>query len=83
MTSSDVWASEQEVRYDDTAGMFRPEVVGPTVDAVVELAGGGAALQFAIGTGRIGVPLRAKGVPLAGLDCPSRWVERLRMKASR
>jgi hypothetical protein len=36
--------------------LFAPEVVGPTVDLLAELAGDGAALEFAIGTGRVAIP---------------------------
>ena len=46
--------------------MFEPAVVGPAVDRLAELAGGGAALEFAIGTGRIALPLAGRGVPVAG-----------------
>jgi hypothetical protein len=42
-------------------GMFAPEVLGPTVDRLAELAGGGRALEFAIGTGRVAVPLAERG----------------------
>ena len=45
-------------RYDDPADpMNSPDVIGPAVDALAGLAAGGAALEFAIGTGRIAVPL--------------------------
>ena len=40
-----------------------PEVLDPTVDRLAELAGGGRALEFAIGTGRVAVPLAERGVP--------------------
>ena len=33
--------------------MFDPAVLDPTVDRLAELAGGGRALEFAIGTGRV------------------------------
>ncbi len=56
-------------RYD--AGetvMVSPEVLGPTVDFLARLAGDGPALEFAIGTGRVGVPLRERGVPVTGIE---------------
>jgi hypothetical protein len=56
-------------RYDAHSGtMFDPETVGPAVDLLAELAGDGAALEFAIGTGRIGLPLAQRGVRVAGID---------------
>ena len=49
--------------YDaDDAGRFAPEVLGPTVDVLVELAGGGRALEFAVGTGRVALALADRGV---------------------
>src|SRR5439155_12630727 len=45
-------------RYDESsAEMFEPAVVDPVVDFLAELAGGGAALELGIGTGRIALPL--------------------------
>lgn len=82
MTSSDVWTADQAQRYDSSDGVFSPEVVGPTVDLLAELAEGGRALEFAIGTGRIGVPLRAKGVPVTGIELSEPMVEQLRTKVS-
>lgn len=82
MTSSDVWTRDQAQRYDSEAGMFSPEVVGPTVRALAELADGGAALELAIGTGRIGIPLRAKGVPVSGIELSAPMVAQLRTKVT-
>ncbi len=69
MTSSDVWDSETAARYDTgSAGMFAPEVLGPTVDALAELAGDGPALELAVGTGRVAIPLAARGIPVRGIE---------------
>ncbi len=55
--------------YDrDSADMFAPEVVGETVDFLADLAGDGGALEFAIGTGRIALPLSDRGVRVQGID---------------
>ena len=81
MTSSDLWDAEAADRYDDTsAEMFNPQVLDPTVDFLARLAGDGAALELAIGTGRVGVPLRARGVPVSGIELSTPMVERLRRK---
>jgi SAM-dependent methyltransferase len=48
--------------------MFSDAVVEATVDCLVELADGGAAMEFAIGTGRVAVPLAARGVPVTGIE---------------
>jgi SAM-dependent methyltransferase len=69
-------------RYDDASDpMFAPEVVEPAVDLLATLAGGGRALELAIGTGRIGLPLAARGVPVHGIELSRAMVERLRAKA--
>ena len=67
-------------RYDGSGGVFAPEVVGPTVELLAELAGDGAALEFAIGTGRIALPLAERGVRVAGIDSSEPMLERLRAK---
>jgi SAM-dependent methyltransferase len=68
-------------RYDDHSwSMFDPAVVGPAVDLLAELAGGGRALEFAIGTGRIALPLAERGVPVAGIDSSEAMLARLREK---
>jgi Methyltransferase domain len=68
-------------RYDDASwSMFDPELVGATVDLLADLAGDGAALEFAIGTGRIAVPLAQRGVRVAGMDNSEAMLARLRDK---
>jgi len=76
----DYFGEDVAVRYDDDAVMFDPAVVDPTVDLLAELAGDGAALEFGIGTGRIAVPLAARGVPVHGIDLSQAMVARLRVK---
>jgi len=60
--------------------MFAPEVLAPTVERLVELAAGGPALELAIGTGRVAVPLAARGVPVTGIELSRPMVEQLRTK---
>ncbi len=81
MTSSDVWDEETAERYDaDSAEKFAPEVLDPTVDFLAKLAGSGSALEFAIGTGRIGIELAARGVPVTGIELSTPMVAQLRRK---
>ncbi|MFM7211382.1 MAG: SAM-dependent methyltransferase, partial [Actinomycetota bacterium] len=62
MTSSEVWNEETAARYDeDAVAMFSPAVVDPAVRLLKSLAGDGRALEFAIGTGRLGIPLMRSG----------------------
>lgn len=63
-----------------SADMFGPAVVEPTVDFLADLAGGGAALELGIGTGRIALPLSRRGVPVHGIDLSPAMVEQLRAK---
>lgn len=68
-------------RYDArSADMFDAAVVGPAVDRLAELAGDGGALEFAIGTGRIALPLAERGVRVAGIDNSEAMLARLREK---
>src|SRR5262245_60823052 len=60
--------------------MFAPEVIGPTADTLAELAGDGRVLEFAIGTGRIAVPLAERGVEVVGIDNSEAMLARLREK---
>jgi SAM-dependent methyltransferase len=68
-------------RYDESSSeMFDAETVGPAVDFLAELAGGGRALEFGIGTGRIALPLAQRGVPVHGIDMSKAMVAKLRAK---
>ena len=81
MTSSDVWDEAAAATYDETsAEKFAPEVLGPTVDFLARLAGPGPALEFALGTGRVGIPLVQRGVPVTGLEFSEPMVAQLRRK---
>jgi SAM-dependent methyltransferase len=67
--------------YDESEGeTFDPAVIDLTVDVLAELAGGGRALEFGIGTGRIALPLARRGVPAYGIDLSKAMVTRLRAK---
>jgi Methyltransferase domain len=68
-------------RYDESdASMFDPAVVDPAVDFLADLAGSGRALELAIGTGRIALPLTARGVEVHGIELSNAMVARLRTK---
>lgn len=67
--------------YDETsAERFDPAVLGPTVDFLVAEARGGAVLELAIGTGRVALPLAARGIHVHGVDISTAMVEQLRAK---
>jgi SAM-dependent methyltransferase len=60
--------------------MFSPDAVEPAVDRLAELANGGPALELAIGTGRIALPLAARGMAVTGIELSASMVEQLRAK---
>lgn len=77
----DHFAGEVAARYDERSGpMFAPDLIGATVDVLAGLVGGGAALELAIGTGRIALPLAARGVPVSGIELSPDMVAQLRAK---
>jgi SAM-dependent methyltransferase len=82
MHNDDIWDIDTAKSYDTPGtGMFSPAVLGPTVDRLAELAAGGRALEFAIGTGRVAVPLSERGIPVAGIEKSPAMIAQLRMKS--
>jgi SAM-dependent methyltransferase len=82
MRQEDIWDHEAAQDYDTPGtGMFVPEVLGPTVDRLARLAGAGGALEFAIGTGRVAIPLAERGVPVTGIELSKPMIEQLLTKA--
>jgi SAM-dependent methyltransferase len=75
----DYFGAEVAGRYDG-GPMFSREVLDPTVDFLAALTGDGAALEFAVGTGRVALPLSERGVRVQGIDLSEAMVERLREK---
>lgn len=81
MTSSEVWDEATAASYDDdVAAEFAPDVVGPAVEFLHSLAAGGPILEFAIGTGRVGLPLAERGMAVTGVELSGPMVDRLRRK---
>jgi SAM-dependent methyltransferase len=75
------WGPDVAESYDaDAAEMFHPSVLDPTVAFLAELAGDGGALELAIGTGRVAVPLSARGVAVRGIELSSHMAAQLRAK---
>jgi len=71
---ADVAATYDQVHIGD------PSVIAPMVNRLHSLAGGGPALEFAIGTGRVALPLAAQGTPVSGIELSRAMVEQLRAK---
>ncbi len=82
MQQDEIWDSDTAQAYDTPGtGMFSPEVLEPTVEKLAQLAGGGRVLEFAIGTGRVAVPLSRRKVPVTGIETSPAMVAQLRTKA--
>ncbi|MGQ4601139.1 methyltransferase domain-containing protein [Nocardia sp. R6R-6] len=54
--------------------------IAATVDFLHARAGAGPALELGVGTGRIAVPLAARGVPVVGIDISPRMLDRMATK---
>ena len=68
---------------EDTAEIYDDEPRGDEADAVAflaDVAGGGPALELAIGTGRIALPLAERAIRVDGVDLSEPMVARLRAK---
>ncbi len=67
--------------YDDPDGeRFSQETIAATVDVLADLAGDRAAVEFAVGTGRVALPLAEAGVAVHGIDISEPMLARLREK---
>ena len=80
-TAVRVWGPEVARDYDaSSAEVFAPEVLDPAVEFLARRAGGGPALELAVGTGRVALPLSARGVPVHGIELSGHMAARLREK---
>ncbi|MFE4453010.1 methyltransferase domain-containing protein [Streptomyces sp. NPDC056796] len=80
-TGTDVWNERVARGYDESSGhMYLPEVLDPAVDFLARRAGSGPVLEFAVGTGRVALPLSARGVRVAGIEKSEAMARELRAK---
>ena len=76
-----MWDRDVAEVYDRTyRAKFEPSVLGPIVDVLTGLAGDGPVLEFAVGTGRVALPLSARGVSVHGLELSPHMAAQLRAK---
>jgi trans-aconitate methyltransferase len=67
--------------YDDWYGdVTDAAACADALAALVHDAGGGPLLELGVGSGRLALPLRARGVDVHGIDSSAAMVERLRAK---
>ncbi len=78
----DHFGPDVAARYDaDESESFDAAVLAATVARLGALAAGRPALELAIGTGRVALPLAASGVEVHGIELSQAMVDRLRSKA--
>jgi SAM-dependent methyltransferase len=76
-----VWDRERAESYDAIyAAASDPGVLDPMLDRLTELAGTGWALEFGVGTGRVALPLNARGVTVRGIELSPHMVDRMQAK---
>jgi len=76
-TYGERWAAVYDAWVARQSHISDAEVVA---DRLAELAGSGPALELAIGTGRVALPLAARGVVVHGIDASEQMVAKLRAK---
>ena len=70
----EAWAEDYDEQFAELGAPDR------CVEFLRGLAGGGPVLELAVGTGRVALPLRAKGVEVHGVDISEAMVRKLRAK---
>jgi hypothetical protein len=79
--ASITWDSEIAEVYDTVnAAQAGASVLDPVLDVLASLAGDGPALEFAVGTGRVALPLRGRGIAVSGIELSPPMADRLRAK---
>src|SRR3954469_13532656 len=82
MSTADLWDEAAAQRYDEaSAFMFAPEVLGPTVGLLADLAEDGPVLELAIGTGRVAISLVDRGLEVCGIELSQSMTDALHRKA--
>lgn len=81
LMASHTWGRDIAETYDATnADDFSPSVLQPVIDLLSGLADGGRALELAVGTGRVALPLSARGITVEGIELSPHMAEQMRDK---
>src|SRR5215468_9718404 len=76
-----MWERDVAEVYDQTyRAKFEPSALDPIVDLLAGLARGGPVLEFAVGTGRVALPLSARGIAVHGLELSPHMAAQLQAK---
>lgn len=79
--ASITWGRDIAEVYDEVyATKFASAALDPMVHVLSDLARGGPVLEFAVGTGRVALPLAERGIRVHGIELSPSMVERLRAK---
>ncbi len=79
--SQELWDGRVAAGYDASCReMYDPAVLGPTVEFLAGFVGGGRALEFAVGTGRVALALSAHGVDVQGIEMSQPMVDQMTAK---
>lgn len=82
MTQDGYFGTDIARTYDQDHGGTNPSDIRKTVDCLLDLSAGGDILEFAIGTGRIALPLTERGACVKGIELSKAMVGQLREKES-
>ena len=80
MNSDGYFDEEVANSYDNDHGGNDQALIDQTVDFLIDLSQQGEILEFAIGTGRIALPLTSKGARVKGIELSGAMVRKLREK---
>lgn len=76
--SHEIWSERVASRYDAASSeMYNDAVLAPAVEFLADLAGDGRALEFAVGTGRVAIPLSARGIEVCGIELSQPMVDQM------
>jgi SAM-dependent methyltransferase len=81
----DGWEGYDAASYGDRVAdvydqLFHPPDTDAAVACLAELAASGRALELAVGTGRLAIPLAQRGIAVSGIDASEAMVAKLRAK---
>ncbi len=75
------WDEDIAAVYDTVyAAQRSADVLEPMIEELARLSAHGRALELAVGTGRVALPLAARGVPVQGIELSPPMAQRLRSK---